>query len=113
MVLFNDMSKSLADSQLQTLMYVIAAILLMFAMLLGSVVLALVALIPNVIAAVSVTAVMDYAEIPRDLMTSTIAVISIGQAMYFTSTVICFGLSVLFPTSCQLYTSACCMRWLC
>ena len=143
MMLFNDMLKSLADSQRQTLMYVVGSILLMFAMLLGSAVLAFVALIPNVIAAASVTAVMGYSGIPLDMMTITIATISIGigvddavhylhrfrqefkkhgdvykavedahqsigQAMYFTSTVIFLGFSVLvFSTSCQPCTSAC------
>jgi predicted RND superfamily exporter protein len=78
MVLFNDMLKSLAKSQIKTLMYVVGATLLMFTMLLGSAVLALVALIPNVIAAAGVTAVMGYASIPLDMMTITIAAISIG-----------------------------------
>jgi hypothetical protein len=130
MVLFNDMLKSLAESQIKTLVYVVGATLLMFAILLGSFVLALVALVPNVIAAASVTAVMGYASIPLDMMTITIAAISIGigvddavhylhrfrqelekhgdvykavedahrsigQAMYFTSTVIFLGFSVL------------------
>ncbi len=78
MVLFNDMLKRLADSQLQTLLYVIGATLIMFTLLLRSITLAAIALVPNVIAAASVTAVMGFASIPLDMMTITIAAISIG-----------------------------------
>lgn len=78
MVLFNDMLTQLYDSQLRTLGYVVLATFLMFSLLLRSVTLAVLALIPNVIAAATVIAFMGYAGIPMDMMTITIAAISVG-----------------------------------
>lgn len=78
MILFNDMLKQLADSQLSSLMYVVIATFLMFSLLLRSIPLAILALIPNVLAAATVIAFMGYAAIPMDMMTITIAAISIG-----------------------------------
>lgn len=78
LVLFNDMLQQLADSQRQTLLYVVLATFFMFALLLRSMALAVLALIPNVIAAAAVIAVMGYAGIPLDMMTITIAAICIG-----------------------------------
>jgi predicted RND superfamily exporter protein len=78
MVLFNDMLAQLAESQMRTLQYVVLATFLMFALLLRSPVLAILALIPNVIAAATVISFMGYTEIPMDMMTITIAAISIG-----------------------------------
>ncbi len=78
MVLMNDMLKQLAESQLRTLLYVVVATFLMFSILLRSISLAVLALIPNVISASLVIAYMGYAAIPMDMMTITIAAISIG-----------------------------------
>ncbi|MCB1644680.1 MAG: RND family transporter [Pseudomonadales bacterium] len=78
MVLFNDMLKQLADSQIRTLFYVVGATFVMFALLLRSVSLAVLALIPNILAAASIIAVMGYLGIPLDMMTITIAAICIG-----------------------------------
>ncbi len=78
MVLFNDMLEQLADSQLRTLAYVVLATLLMFVVLLRSVLLGILALVPNVIAAAAVISVMGYSHIPMDMMTITIAAICIG-----------------------------------
>lgn len=78
MVLFNDMLKQLADSQLRTLAYVVLATFLMFSSLLRSLLLASLALIPNIIAATAVMAFMGFAGIPLDMITITIAAISIG-----------------------------------
>lgn len=78
MVLFNDMLQRLAQSQAQTLLYVVLATFTMFVLLLRAPVLAVLALIPNVIAAASVVSVMGYLSIPMDMMTITIAAISIG-----------------------------------
>ncbi|MFT5561290.1 MAG: putative RND superfamily exporter protein [Sulfitobacter sp.] len=77
-VLFSDMLKQLADSQIRTLGYVIGATLLMFAVLLRSLKLAFIALVPNVLAALLVLAFMGYAGISMDMMTVTIAAICIG-----------------------------------
>ncbi|MEX2489276.1 MAG: MMPL family transporter [Pseudomonadales bacterium] len=82
MVLFNDMLKQLYDSQLSTLVYVVVAILIMFTLLLRSILLAILALIPNIIAAATVIAFMGYAGIPMDMMTITIAAISVGIGVH-------------------------------
>ena len=78
MVLFNNMLKQLFDSQTSTLAYVLLATLAMFALLVRSLNLALLGLLPNVLAAATVIAFMGYAGIPLDMMTITIAAISIG-----------------------------------
>ena len=78
MVLFDDMLQRLAESQSQTLLYVVIATFVMFVLLLRAPLLAVLALIPNVIAAASVVSVMGYLSIPMDMMTITIAAISIG-----------------------------------
>ncbi len=78
MVLFNDMLKQLADSQIRTLFYLLITTFLMFSLLLRSIPLAILALIPNMLAAATVIAFMGFASIPMDMMTITIAAISIG-----------------------------------
>jgi predicted RND superfamily exporter protein len=78
MVLFNSMLEQLFDSQVGTLAYVLLATFAMFVILLRSVLFAVLGLIPNIIAAASVIALMGYAGIPLDMMTITIAAISIG-----------------------------------
>lgn len=77
-VLFDDMLKQLADSQIRTLGYVVVATLLMFAILLKSIRLAIIALLPNLLAALMILAFMGYTEISMDMMTVTIAAICIG-----------------------------------
>ena len=77
-VLFNDMLNRLADSQISTLGYVIGATFFMFALLLRSVKLAVIALLPNLLAALLILAFMGYAGISLDMMTVTMAAICIG-----------------------------------
>lgn len=78
MVLFNNMLKQLFDSQTSTLLYVLLATLAMFTLLLRSVNLAVLGVLPNVMSAATVIAFMGYVGIPLDMMTITIAAISIG-----------------------------------
>ncbi len=78
MVLFNNMLKQLYTSQTSTLIYVLLATFIMFSLLLRSLLLAVLGLIPNILSAAMVIAFMGYAEIPLDMMTITIAAISIG-----------------------------------
>jgi len=78
MVLFNNMLQSLYRSQVLTLGAVFLAILLMFAVLFRSIPRALVAIIPNVVSATLVLGVMGWLGIPLDIMTITIAAISVG-----------------------------------
>ena len=77
-VFFNNMLKSLFDSQVSTIGFVIAATFLMFLILLRSVLMALAGVVPNVLAAAIILGVMGYVGIPLDMMTITIAAIIIG-----------------------------------
>ena len=81
MVLYNNMLQSLFASQIKTLGVVALALLLMFLLLFRSVKLALIALFPNLFSAGAVLGVMGWMGIPLDMMTITIAAISIGIAV--------------------------------
>jgi predicted RND superfamily exporter protein len=78
MVLFNNMLQSLYTSQLTTVLWVGAGILLTFVVLFRSPLLGVLALIPNALAAAMVLGIMGWAGLPLDLMTITIAAIVIG-----------------------------------
>ena len=78
LVLFNSMLNQLFSSQVDTLAYVLLATLGMFLILMRSVLYAVLGLLPNILAASLVIAFMGYAGIPLDMMTITIASISIG-----------------------------------
>ncbi len=77
-VLFNGMLKKLFSSQASTLLFVIGATFLMFWILLRSARLAIIGLIPNILAAMVILAIMGFAGIPLDMMTITIAAIIVG-----------------------------------
>ena len=81
LVLYNNMLQSLFESQIMTLGFVFFVILLMFIVLFKNIRLALIALIPNIIAAALVLGLMGLLSIPLDLMTITIAAICIGIAV--------------------------------
>ena len=78
MVMFNDMIEQLVESQTSTIAYVIMAVLMMFLLLLRDWWLALIGLAPNILAAAAVLATMGYINLPLDMMTITIAAISVG-----------------------------------
>ncbi len=78
LVLYNNMLQSLFRSQILSLGAVFLAIFLMFALLFRSVKLALIALVPNLVAVPLVLGLMGGLGIPLDFMTITIAAISIG-----------------------------------
>jgi predicted RND superfamily exporter protein len=78
LVLYNNMLQSLFRSQILTLGAVFIAIVIMFLVLFRSLRIAAIALVPNVISAVLVLGVMGWAGIPLDLMTITIAAITVG-----------------------------------
>ncbi|SDZ96527.1 efflux RND transporter permease subunit [Microbulbifer marinus] len=78
LVLYNNMLQSLFKSQILTLGAVFVGILLMFLVLFRSLSLALIALIPNMLAACVVLGGMGLAGIPLDMMTITIAAITVG-----------------------------------
>lgn len=77
-VLYNNMLQSLFSSQIQTIGVVFVAIMIMFAMLFMNMRLAIIAIIPNMLAAGSVLGIMGWLSIPLDMMTITIAAICIG-----------------------------------
>ena len=81
MVLYNNMLQSLFTSQIKTLGMVALALLVMFLFLFRSLKIALIALFPNLLSAGAVLGVMGWLDIPLDMMTITIAAISIGIAV--------------------------------
>lgn len=81
LVLYNNMLNSLFSSQILTLGTVFLAIMLMFILLFHSVKLALITIIPNVFSAGIVLGIMGLFSIPLDLMTITIAAITVGIAV--------------------------------
>ena len=81
MVLYNNMLQSLFVSQILTIGAVFIGIMLMFIVLFRSWRLALIAIVPNLISAGAVLSVMGWAGIPLDMMTITIAAITIGIAV--------------------------------
>jgi predicted RND superfamily exporter protein len=78
LVMYNNMLQSLFKSQILTLGAVFIAIMLMFMILFRSFSLALIAVIPNILAASLVLGGMGLAGIPLDMMTITIAAIVVG-----------------------------------
>jgi uncharacterized protein len=78
LVLYNNMLQSLYKSQILTLAAVFVAILVMFLVLFQSLSLALIALAPNLLAAGAVLGGMGLFGIPLDMMTITIAAITVG-----------------------------------
>ena len=78
MVLYNNMLQSLFRSQILTLVFVLTAIFVMFVVLFRSFPVAVIAIIPNMLAAALVLGVMGWFRIHLDIMTITIAAISIG-----------------------------------
>ena len=80
-VLFNNMLQSLYTSQIATLELVFVAILIMFMILFRRVWLAVLAIIPNIFSAIFILGFMGWMNIPLDMMTITIAAITIGIAV--------------------------------
>jgi len=130
LVLYNNMLQSLFSSQIQTIGFVFISIMFMFIILFRSFYLAVIAIVPNILPATLVLGFMGLRSIPLDLMTITIAAISvgiavdntihyvirfkrefaenknytksvkichgsIGKAMYYTSSIIVIGFSIL------------------
>ncbi len=81
LVLYNNMLQSLFESQILTLGVVVLMLLAMFILLFKSFKLALIALVPNLLAISVVLGFMGWMKIPLDMMTITIAAISIGIAV--------------------------------
>lgn len=81
LVLYNNMLQSLYRSQILTIGAVFIAIVFMFVLLFRSLPIALITIAPNLLAAAMVLGGMGLAGIPLDIMTVTIAAITVGIAV--------------------------------
>ena len=81
LILYNNMLQSLFDSQIKSLLIVMVGIFFMLSVLFRSLQIALVTIIPNIIACFTILGTMGLLNIPLDLMTITIASITIGIAV--------------------------------
>ena len=75
------MLKSLFSSQIKSLGFVILAIFIMFVILFRSLKLSIIGIIPNIFASTFILGLIGLLKIPLDIMTITIAAISIGIAV--------------------------------
>ena len=81
LILFNNLLQSLFKSQILTLGFVMAGIFIMFIVLFRNIKLSLIGVVPNFIAAFFILGIIGLAGIPLDMMTITIAAITIGIAV--------------------------------
>ncbi len=81
LILFNNLLQSLFKSQILTLGFVMIGIFSMFLILFRNVKLSLIGVVPNFIAAFFILGIIGIAGIPLDMMTITIAAITIGIAV--------------------------------
>jgi predicted RND superfamily exporter protein len=81
LVLYNNMLQSLFESQIKTIGVVMLGIAIMFLVLFRSIPLSIIGILPNILGAAVVLGVMGWAKIPMDMMTITIAAITIGIAV--------------------------------
>ena len=81
LILFNNLLQSLFKSQILTLGFVMIGILGMFFILFRNIKLSLIGVVPNFIAAFFILGIIGFLNIPLDMMTITIAAITIGIAV--------------------------------
>ena len=81
LVLYNNMLQSLFTSQISTLGAVLAGVALMLLLLFRSLTLAVLGVVPNLLAAGAVLGSMGLLGIPLDFMTITVAAVTIGIAV--------------------------------
>ena len=81
LILFNNLLQSLFKSQILTLGIVMIGIFGMFLVLFRNIKLSLIGVVPNFIAAFFILGIIGLLEIPLDMMTITIAAITIGIAV--------------------------------
>jgi len=81
LILFNNLLQSLFKSQILTLGFVMSGIFAMFLLLFRNIKLSLIGVVPNFIAAFFILGIIGLLEIPLDMMTITIAAITIGIAV--------------------------------
>ena len=80
-VLYNNMLQSLFKSQIGSLLIVFAVISLMLFLIFKSIKVMIIGLIPNIFVASSVMGLLGLLSIPLDIMTITVAAISVGMAV--------------------------------
>ena len=81
LILFNNLLQSLFKSQILTLGIVMLGIFLMFLVLFRNLVISLIGVVPNFLAAFFILGIIGLLDIPLDMMTITIAAITIGIAV--------------------------------
>ncbi len=81
LILFNNLLQSLFKSQILTLGFVMVGIFAMFLILFKNLKLSLIGVVPNFIAAFFILGIIGLLGIPLDMMTITIAAITIGIAV--------------------------------
>ena len=81
LILFNNLLQSLFKSQILTLGLVMIGIFIMFIVLFRNIKLSLIGVVPNFIAAFFILGIIGLLGIPLDMMTITIAAITIGIAV--------------------------------
>ena len=81
LVLFNNLLQSLFKSQILTLGIVMLGIFSMFFILFRNLVISFIGVVPNIIAAFFILGIIGLIGIPLDMMTITIAAITIGIAV--------------------------------
>ena len=81
LILFNNLLQSLFKSQILTLGIVMLGIFLMFLILFRNTVISFIGIVPNFIAAFFILGIIGLLGIPLDMMTITIAAITIGIAV--------------------------------
>ncbi len=81
LILFNNLLQSLFKSQILTLGLVMIGIFIMFLILFKNIKLSLIGVVPNFIAAFFILGIIGILGIPLDMMTITIAAITIGIAV--------------------------------
>ena len=81
LILFNNLLQSLFKSQILTLGLVMVGIFAMFLILFKNIKLSIIGVVPNFIAAFFILGIIGLLGIPLDMMTITIAAITIGIAV--------------------------------
>jgi len=80
-VLYNNMLQSLFQSQIGSLIVVFSVIAIMLLLIFKSFKIMIIGLIPNIFVASSVIGILGLLKIPLDIMTITVAAISVGMAV--------------------------------
>ena len=81
LILYNNMLQSLFNSQIKSLGFVMLIIALMFLLLFRSFRLMVIGIVPNLLSALLVLGIMGIMKLPLDMMTITIAAITVGIAV--------------------------------